>query len=146
MFAGYARVALSIPNAASLKDKRQVLHKIIDRVRARFNVAVAEVGNNDVWQRAEVGVAAVGNESRFVQEVLDKVLSFIEGMYVAPVVAREIEVMGMNEFFGADDGSSFGSGARGTERTLAEAEADAEAEIHAAKTGTILPRQARRRR
>jgi uncharacterized protein YlxP (DUF503 family) len=145
MFAGFARVALSIPKAGSLKDKRQVLHKVIDRVRARFNVAIAEVGDNDVWQRAEIGVAAVGNESAFVREVLDKVVNFIEEMYLAPVLAREVEVMGMNEFFGADDGSSFGSAARGTERTLAEAEADAEAEIHAAKTGLVPGRTGRRR-
>ncbi len=134
MFVGFARIALAIPNASSLKDKRQVLHKVIDRVRARFNVAVAEVGDNDVWQRAAVGVAAVGNESGFVREVLDKVVHFVDELYVAPIVSREVEVVAINEFYGADDGSPFGSAARGTERTLAEAE------------GMAPPHPARRRR
>jgi uncharacterized protein len=129
MFVGFARVALSIPAAGSLKDKRQVLHKVIDRVRARFNVAAAEVGDNDVWQRASVGFAAVGNESGFVREVLDKVLHFVEEMCVAPVISREVEIVAINEFFGADDGTAFGSRARGTERTLAEAEAEARGEM-----------------
>jgi uncharacterized protein YlxP (DUF503 family) len=125
MFVGFARLALAIPDARSLKDKRHVLHKVIDRVRARFNVAVAEVGENDRWQRASVGFSAVGNESAFVREVLDKVIHFVEEQYVAPILAREVEVVPVGDFYGPDDGSAFGSGARGTERTLAEAEAEA---------------------
>src|SRR3989449_11671834 len=48
------------------------VRKVVDRLRSRFNVAAAEVGENDVWQRAVIGIAAVANDRSFVNEVLDK--------------------------------------------------------------------------
>ena len=54
-----------------------VLRRVKDLVRGKFNVSIAEVGENDVWQRAVVGLALVGNERRFVESQLDEVLSFI---------------------------------------------------------------------
>ena len=99
MVVGILRLSLSIPDAGSLKGKRQVLRKVIDRVRARFDVAIAETGDNDLWQRAEVGVAAVGNDRRFVNEVLDKVSDFIEQMAVAPVLDRAMEIQTLGELY-----------------------------------------------
>ncbi len=99
MVVGILRLSLSIPDAGSLKGKRQVLRKVIDRVRARFDVAIAETGDNDLWQRAEVGVAAVGNDRRFVNEVLDKVADFIEQMAVAPVLDRAMEIQTLGELY-----------------------------------------------
>ena len=129
MFVGIARLSLSIPHAASLKDKRQVLRKLLDRTRARFNVAMAEVADNDLWQRAVVGIAVVGNSRSFAQEQLDVVLQFVEDSYLAPVLDRHTEVVTLGEAFG--DKGLGASGLRiptGDERTLAEAEAEAEAE------------------
>ncbi len=100
MVVGILRLSLSIPDAGSLKDKRHVLRKVIDRVKVRFNVSIAEVGANDLWQRAEVGVAAVGNDRRFVNEVLDKVARFVEEMAVAPVLDRALEIQSVGELFG----------------------------------------------
>jgi len=97
MVVGILRVSLSIPAADSLKGKRHVLRKVIDRVKARFNVSIAEVGENDIWQRAVVGVAAVGNDRRFVNEALDKVLHFIEEIYVAPVISHDLEIQSFGE-------------------------------------------------
>lgn len=122
MFVGFARLALSIPGAGSLKDKRQVVRKVVERLKARFNASVSEVGDNDLWQRAALGLAVVGNDSAFVRECLDKAVRFVEEMYLAPVLSREVEVVPVAEFYGPDDGSSYGTAARGTERTLAEAE------------------------
>jgi uncharacterized protein len=93
MVVGILRLSLSIPVAASLKDKRQVLRKIIDRVKAKFDVAVAEVGENDLWQRGQIGVAAVGNDRRFINEVLDKVRGFVDQLYLAPVLDQEVEIL-----------------------------------------------------
>ena len=97
MVVGILRIGLVIPGARSLKDKRHVLRKIIDRVKARFDVAIAEVGEGDLWQRALVGVAAVGNDRRFVNEVLDKVVGFVEGIGDAQVTGRALELQSFGE-------------------------------------------------
>src|SRR5260221_13118407 len=72
MVVGVLRLTLYIHGASSLKDKRQVLRKVVDRLRSRFNVSVAEVGDQDLWQKAVVGIVAVANDHSFVNEVLDK--------------------------------------------------------------------------
>jgi hypothetical protein len=79
--------------AGSLKAKRQGLRRIIDRVRAKFNVAVAEVSGQETWQRAGLGFAVVGNDARHVQSMLDKVIGFVEQLYVAPILDRQSELI-----------------------------------------------------
>ncbi len=74
MFVAVARITLSIPEAGSLKSKRHVVHKVLDKVKARFNVSAAEVADLDLWQRATLGVAAVANEHAFAQESVSKVV------------------------------------------------------------------------
>src|SRR5438309_11258486 len=90
MVVGVLRLTLYIHGAASLKDKRQVLRKVTDRLRSRFNVSVAEVGDNDVWQKAIVGIAAVANDHSFVNEVLDKCAR--DAGNIAEIVNREMEI------------------------------------------------------
>lgn len=93
MFVAVARIALSLPEVRSLKGKRQIVNKIVERVRAQFNAAVAEVDDNDAWQRAVLGIAVVGNAQGFVQSCIDKILAFIEALYLAPIVSRAVEVV-----------------------------------------------------
>src|SRR3954453_19501647 len=97
MVVGGLRLALVIRGARSLKDKRSALRRILDRVRARYNVSIAEVGDNDVWQRARVGVTAVANDHSFVNEVLDKVVRDVEMLGVADLVGREVEIEAYSE-------------------------------------------------
>ena len=92
MVVGVLRLTLSIPGARSLKDKRQVVKRLIDRVRARYNVSIAEVGDNDVWQRARLGVTAVANDHSFVNQVLDKVTRDVEAAELAQLIDRELEI------------------------------------------------------
>jgi uncharacterized protein YlxP (DUF503 family) len=61
-----------------LKSKRQIVSGLLKRIRAEFGVAAAEVGDGDRWQLAELGIACVSNESRHADEVLSRVLTFIE--------------------------------------------------------------------
>ena len=125
MFVGIARVTLSIPGAASLKDKRQVVRKLLDRARARFNVAAAEVADNDLWQKAVLGFSVVGNERSFVSESLDNILHFVEEAYLAPVVDRQTEILAMGSgLFGSRAIGQGGLTIDAGNRTLAEAEAD----------------------
>ncbi len=126
MFVCVARVSLDIPGSGSLKAKRQVLRRITDRVKARFNVSVAEVDENDLWQRAVIALALVGNEKPFVNEQMDKIIHFIEEMYVATVSGRELEILSFGDQLFQNGGGSgeafmelpFAHG----ERSLAEAE------------------------
>lgn len=98
MVVGVLRLTLYIHGASSLKDKRQVLRKVVDRLRSRFNVSVAEVGDNDNWQRALVGVSAVANDRSFVNEVLDKCVR--DAGAIAEIVNREMEIETYSEMYG----------------------------------------------
>ena len=100
MVVGILRLSLHIPHASSLKEKRHALRKIIDRVRARFNVSCSEVGDGDLWQRASVGVACVSNDHSFVNEQLDKVVQEVEKVAVADILDREMEIETYSEMHG----------------------------------------------
>jgi uncharacterized protein YlxP (DUF503 family) len=93
MVIGVCKLDLRIPENHSLKEKRHVLRKLIDRVRTRFNVAISEVGDNDLWQRSQMGFCAVGNDRRHINSSLDKVVYFIEQMNLVEMVRTEIEII-----------------------------------------------------
>jgi hypothetical protein len=82
-----------IPENHSLKGKRHVLQKLRERVRHRFNVAISEVGDNDLWQRAQIGFCTVGNDRRHINSSLDNVIDFIEEMHLIEVVHTEMEIL-----------------------------------------------------
>lgn len=93
MVVGIARITLLIHSSFSLKDKRSVLRQIKDKTAHKFNVSIAEVGDNDLLNRASVGIAVVGNDRRYVNSSLDTILQFIEGMYLAEIIDRELELL-----------------------------------------------------
>ncbi|QDE89107.1 hypothetical protein BHS06_09140 [Myxococcus xanthus] len=110
MFVGVARLTLQIPDSGSLKSKRQVLRRVTDRLKARFNVAVAEVEDQDLWQKASLALAVVGNERRHVDEQLEKIIHSVEEMYVAPLLSRETEILGFgDQLFASGQAASRGS-------------------------------------
>jgi uncharacterized protein YlxP (DUF503 family) len=89
MIVGVCRVTLMVGESHSLKEKRMALRRIKDRVRQKFNVAIAEVGDQDAWQSAQIGFAVVTNEKGFAQAMVQKVLAFIEALAVAKVADDE---------------------------------------------------------
>ncbi len=91
MVVGILTISFSIPGANSLKDKRQVVKSLIDGIRHRFNVSAAEVGDNDVWRRAVVGVSCVSNERDVANGVLDHVVDFVESNPAIAVGAIDME-------------------------------------------------------
>jgi len=113
MFVGVLRLTLHLPDPGSLKSKRHLVRSAIDRVKAKFNVSIAEVAENDLWQRSVIGVAAVGNDHGFVNETLDKVADFVASMHGGQiqVLARDLEIVPYGDAIG-----------EGELRTLAEAE------------------------
>ena len=78
MNVGVAKITLRLAGSFSLKDKRRVVNSVRERVRSKFNVAVAEVDQNDAWQTAVIGITCVSNNVRHADQTLDNVLSFIE--------------------------------------------------------------------
>lgn len=78
MVVGVCRVVLHLPGNHSLKGKRHVVKSLIERVRHQFNVAIAEVDQLDRWQMATLGIAYVSNEGQHANEVLSKVVRFME--------------------------------------------------------------------
>lgn len=85
-------IELHILESNSLKDKRRVLKSIKDRIRNAFNVAVAEVDGGDLWQSASIGVVTVSNQVRHANEVLSKVINFIERDLRIELVDYDMEV------------------------------------------------------
>src|SRR6202171_3977811 len=78
MHVGIARVALHLAENSSLKGKRMVVKSVAQRVRNRFNVAVAEIDTQDAWQVATLGIVCISDDPRDSNEVLSKVSDFIE--------------------------------------------------------------------
>ena len=77
MVIGVLRVEVHLPRAQSLKDKRSVVKRLREQLRSHFNVAVAEVEATEKWQRATVGIAAIGQERALVQRVLQDVTQWV---------------------------------------------------------------------
>ena len=89
MVIGILEVTLAVP-AASLKEKRSVIKRIINRSRNKFNVSAAEVEAQDHVGSAVLGFTTVGNDARYLRSTLDKLLNFIEALYLAEIVDHEL--------------------------------------------------------
>ena len=90
---GALRVSFMIFDANSLKQKRRVMRSVKDRLMNNFNVSVAEVGSNEKWQIGELGIATVGNETRFVNSVMTKVEDFLETFPSIRVIEADMEIL-----------------------------------------------------
>lgn len=94
MVVGMCTIELQLPGIDSLKGKRAVLKSVMARVRHEFNVSIAEVGDNDRWQSAVLGVAAVSNEPAHVEGLLARVVQWIEETRLdVTLVDYEIELV-----------------------------------------------------
>jgi uncharacterized protein YlxP (DUF503 family) len=93
MTVGSCKIELRIPGSGSLKDKRRIVKSLKDRAQARFNIGIAEVDRLDEWQRATLGIATVSNDARVVDEVLSKVVNWIEVSGEVLVVDYEIDLV-----------------------------------------------------
>ena len=93
MVIGAARVELHVHGSQSLKQKRGVVRAISQRVRNRFNVAVAEVGGQGTWQRVVLGISTVSGDSQSARRRLEKTIDFIEDRHLAEVIDQEVEIL-----------------------------------------------------
>jgi len=78
MIIGVCRIRLALDDVFSLKEKRHIVKSIIDRLRARYNASVAEVGLNDTWKNAIIGISCVSNEAAHVDSMMANMVNFVE--------------------------------------------------------------------
>ena len=93
MFVGVAELAVIIPHSGSLKAKRSALNSMKGRIKSRFNAAVSEVGGQDLWQRATLGVTVVGGEPGLLEETLRAIRRVAEGVEAARIVDFRLDVV-----------------------------------------------------
>lgn len=93
MLVGICTIRIMLFEANSLKEKRHVVKSVIERVKSRFNVSIAEVGQQDKWQVAEIGFSCVTNSRRHADEIINNVVRFIEGDGRFDVTAFDMEIL-----------------------------------------------------
>ncbi len=94
MSVGVCTIRIRLPENHSLKDKRKVVKSVVTRVRNRFNVAVAELDDQDLWQLATIGVACISNDAHQIDTVLSKVVDFItQSRLDIEILDYDIEIM-----------------------------------------------------
>jgi uncharacterized protein YlxP (DUF503 family) len=93
VFVAAARVEIHVHGSQSLKQKRGVVSSIKQRVRNKFNVSIAEVGGQDTWQIAVLGMAAVSEEAQDARVRLEKAIDFIAELHLAEVIDQEVEIL-----------------------------------------------------
>jgi uncharacterized protein len=93
MVVGVGCITFRIHQCGSLKGKRKVVKSIIARIRNNFNASVAEVADNDVYQRAVIGVCMMGSDRRLINAKLDKLFNFAESLGLAEMTDSELEII-----------------------------------------------------
>jgi uncharacterized protein len=94
MVIGACEITIHLPECHTLKEKRQVIKSILARVRNQFEVAIAEVGENDRWQLAKIGVSYVSNDGQHAEEILQHIRRYIEETRPdLTITAYDIEVI-----------------------------------------------------
>ena len=92
MFVGVCQIELLLHDSASLKDKRFVLSSVKTKIQNMFNVSIAEVDLNDLWQRAVIGLALVTNEKKMVDQIFNKILEYLYKEDRLEVLRHQIEI------------------------------------------------------
>lgn len=128
MIVGAAVVELHVHESNSLKAKRGVVRRVVDRLRQRFPLSVAEVGGQGTWQRAVIGLATVGSDARRVRQVLDRAIAFVEGLGLAEVLDSDVEILHLDVRGDGSDGETGEGEAEGERDERAEDADDDEEE------------------
>ena len=102
MVVGALKIILHVGNSGGLKSKRKVARSLLDKVRAKFNAAAAEVDANDLWQRLEVGFCVCGNEVAQVREQMRNIARYVDNLGLAEVTDVRMEIMNLKDMTWAE--------------------------------------------
>ncbi len=91
MIIALARLTLYLPENHSLKGKRKVIKSLVEKLRQRFEVAVAEVDDHDLWQKSQLGMALVSNDTQVLDARVSKIIQFIEDQHVVQLIDSKVE-------------------------------------------------------
>jgi uncharacterized protein len=96
MVVGVSRIEIFFPEAHSLKDKRQMIRKIVDKTRAKFNVSMVEIADSNLWQKGRIGFAVMGIKKDHVSAAIENIQEYVESLYAGEIIDcwTEIIVMG----------------------------------------------------
>ena len=100
MVVGVCRLTFALPGVDSLKGKRSIVRRVIERCRAKFNVAMAEVGQMDSHRRAVIGLSVVSNDPRHANSMIDTIVSYASSATEAMVIDRSMEILTIEDHFG----------------------------------------------
>jgi len=92
MVVALTRLTIILHDNASLKGKRKVVKSLIEKVRHKFEAATAEVDDHDLWQKAKIGVALVGNDATLLEARLQQIMHFMEAQYPVEIVDSHVEL------------------------------------------------------
>lgn len=93
MIVGTGIITLRLHDCRSLKGKRKVVKSMINKLRNNFNASVAEIGSNDVYQRAEIGFSLVGNNQALINSKIDKIFNMADDLGLAEIIDTEMEII-----------------------------------------------------
>lgn len=95
MVVGSGIITFRLHDCRSLKSKRKIVKSIISRLRNTFNVSVAEVGSNDIHQRAEIGFVLVGNNKTVINSKIDKIFNLADELGLAEIIDSKMEIINL---------------------------------------------------
>lgn len=90
---GFCSMRFYLHGNHSLKGKRQVVRAMKDRLKNKFNVSVAEVGDLDLWQSIHLGVAAVNSDAQYLDGLLQQVVNFVDHLHLAEMTDSHTEII-----------------------------------------------------
>ena len=93
MVVGTGKLVLRLHDCHSLKGKRSIIKTVIRKIQDNFNASVAEVGSNDIHQRAEIGIAMIGNDSRLINSKIDLLFNMVDELGLAELIDTEMEII-----------------------------------------------------
>jgi hypothetical protein len=93
MIVGILTIEIHISEAHSLKEKRFILRSLKDRIRNKFNVSISEIDANDLWQRCVLGVACIANETKIINQTLDRVKNTILNTPTVELIDSRMEML-----------------------------------------------------
>ena len=95
MVVGLGTITFRLHDCRSLKGKRKIVKSIISRLRNNFNLSVAEVGSNDIYQKAVIGFSLVGNNRKVINSKIDKIFNLAEELNLAEIIDSEMEIINL---------------------------------------------------